>query len=455
MVFRRSYLFIAVVMVVVLAMAACGNGGSEDSSAPVVTAGQPDAALVVATVTTGSENVPAPTVAGLAPTVPAPIEILPATEAPPVVELPEEPQVAKEVPAEKRAPVTVEVPAQATEPEKEVAVDVQSDPSPSLSNGGETDTAFAAGDTDLSTVEVVKILTPSIVQITTESVAVGAFSQPVPSGGVGTGVIIDTAGHILTNNHVVEGAQTITVSLYNGERHEASLVGRDPTTDTAVIIIDADGLQPAKLGVSADLEVGEDVIAIGHALGLRGGPTVSKGVVSALERSIPTDSQNTIVDLIQTDASINPGNSGGALANTRAEVVGINTAIIPGSQGIGFAINIDDVKTVTAQLIEKNGVERGFLGITPFNLTASVADQLSVPVEEGIVVVGIVQGSGADAAGLREEDVIVRLGDEPIVNTGELSKFLLAHPPGETVDLGYYRRGTLVTTEITLGTRPG
>ena len=442
MVFRRSYLFIAVVMVVVLAIAACGNGDS-DSAAAVDTAGQPDAALVAATVTTGSENVLTPAVAGLAPTVPAPIETLPATEAPPVVEQPEEPQVVKEVPA------------QAAEPEKEVAVEVQLVPSPPLNNGGETDTAFAAGDTDLSTVEVVKILTPSIVQITTESVAVGAFNRPVPSGGVGTGVIIDTAGHILTNNHVVEGAQTITVSLYNGERHEARLVGGDPTTDTAVIMIDADGLQPAKLGVSADLEVGEDVIAIGHALGLRGGPTVSKGVVSALERSIPTDAQNTIVDLIQTDASINPGNSGGALANTRAEVVGINTAIIPGSQGIGFAINIDDVKTVTAQLIEKNGVERGFLGITPFNLTAAVAGQLSVPVEEGIVVVGVVRGSGADAAGLREEDVIVRLGDEPIVNTGELSKFLLAHPPGETVDLGYYRGGSLVTTEITLGARPG
>lgn len=314
---------------------------------------------------------------------------------------------------------------------------------------------LSAGDEELSTVDVVKLLSPSIVQVTTEAVGMDAFNRPVPAGGVGTGVIIDTAGHILTNNHVVEGAQVITVTLSNNERHQARLVGRDPTMDTAVIMIDADGLQPAKLGVSADLEVGEDVIAIGHALGLARGPTVSKGVVSALGRSLPTDQQNTIVDLIQTDASINPGNSGGALVNTRAEVIGINTAIISGSQGIGFALNIDDVQTVAAQLMEDGTVERGFLGITPFNLTPTIADQIGVPVEEGIVVVRVVGGPGADAAGLEEEDVIVQLRDEDIINTGEMSKFLLEHPPGSTVDLVYYRKGTSVTTEITRGVRPG
>ena len=219
-------------------------------------------------------------------------------------------------------------------------------------------------DGELSTVDVVRILAPSVVQIANESVAIGAFNRPIPAEGVGTGVIIDAAGHILTSSHVIEAARTITVTLSDGERYEARLVGNDPTTDVSIIAIETEGLQPAKLGTSADLEAGEDVIAIGHALGLRGGPTVSKGVVSALGRSI-LDGQHTIVDLIQTDASVNRGNSGGPLVNMRAKVVGINAAIIPGSQSIGFAVNIDDAQVVAAQLIENGRVERGFLGVRP------------------------------------------------------------------------------------------
>ena len=215
----------------------------------------------------------------------------------------------------------------------------------------------------LSTVEVVKILKPSVVQIVTEISAMGAVNQPAPSRGVGTGIIMDEEGHILTNNHVIRGAQSIMVTLNNGDSFPAELIGGDANTDTAVIKIDAGGLQPAILGRSADLEVGAEVIAIGHALGLPGGPTVSKGVVSALGRSIDVDPRITMVDLIQTDASINPGNSGGPLANARAEVIGINTAVIPGSQGIGFAINIDDAQFIAEQLLARGYVDRGFLGI--------------------------------------------------------------------------------------------
>ena len=168
----------------------------------------------------------------------------------------------------------------------------------------------------LSTVEVVKALTPAVVQIVTEARAMDMFNQPVPSRGVGTGIILDERGHILTNNHVIAGAQRITVTLSNGESFPANQVGGDALTDVAVIHIDAVGVQPAMLGRSSDLQVGQEVIAIGHALGLAGGPTVSKGVVSALGRSIDTSPHNTMVDLIQTDAAINPGNSGGPLANT-------------------------------------------------------------------------------------------------------------------------------------------
>ena len=180
-------------------------------------------------------------------------------------------------------------------------------------------------------------------------------------------------------------------------------------------------------------------------------------------RSIGVDPITTIVDLVQTDAAINPGNSGGALVNTRAQVVGINTAIIPGSQGIGFAINIDDVKVVVAQLMAKGYVERGFLGINMFSMNPGInmfsmnpglANVLGVPVVDGVAVAGVGPGPVAHAAGLREGDVIVQLGNERIRNTGQLSKFLLNDLPGETVDLVYFRRDMRVETEVPRGTRP-
>ena len=302
--------------------------------------------------------------------------------------------------------------------------------------------------------EVVRILTPSVVQIVTEFLAMDMLNQPVPGRGVGTGVILDRQGHILTNNHVIDGAQKVTVTLSNGKSFPAEVVGGDATTDTAVIRIEAPGLQPAVLGFSSSLQVGQEVIAIGHALGLPGGPTVSKGVVSALDRSIQIDAQTTMVDLIQTDAAINPGNSGGPLLTTRAEVIGMNTAGILGSQGISFAINIDDAKFVVAQLMERGYIDRGFLGISPANLPRALGNQLDVPVIEGLLVVRVVPDSPAAKAGLQEEDVIVELGDEPIRNTGELSKFLIAHPPGDTVTVVYFRGSEKRSARVTLAERP-
>jgi len=305
-----------------------------------------------------------------------------------------------------------------------------------------------------NTVEVVKILTPSVVQIVTEFLAMDMFNQPEPGRGVGTGVILDQQGHILTNNHVIDGAQSVTVTLSNGKSFQAQVVGGDATTDTAVIRIQAPGLQPAVLGFSSGLEVGQEVIAIGHALGLPGGPTVSKGVVSALDRSIQIDAQTTMVDLIQTDAAINPGNSGGPLLTTRAEVIGINTAGIRGSQGISFAINIDDAKIVVAQLMARGYVDRGFLGISPANLPPALGNQLDVPVIEGLLVVQVVPDSPAAKAGLQEEDVIVQMDDASLRNTGELSKFLIAHPPGDAVTVVYFRGNEKRRTQVTLAERP-
>lgn len=308
----------------------------------------------------------------------------------------------------------------------------------------------------LTTPDVVKILTPSVVQVVTETLSMNMFNQASPSQGVGTGIVLNADGHIMTNNHVVDGARRITVIFENGESREAEVVGNDFQTDLAVIRVEADGLElrPAKLGVSADMQVGEDVIAIGHALGLPGGPTVSKGVVSALGRSIDTDSSTTIVDLIQTDAEINPGNSGGALVNDRAEVVGINTAIIQSGRGIGFAINIDDAKIVVSQLMERGYVVRGFIGISPVNVTPGLASRFDLPVTKGILVGRVIAGTAAADIGLRVEDIIVQLGATPILNTGELSKFLITHQPGETVAVVYYRGDTEMQDEFTLGGRP-
>ena len=307
---------------------------------------------------------------------------------------------------------------------------------------------------DLPTVEIVKQLTPSVVHVFTESVAPGALNQLIPTTGVGTGIILRPDGYVLTNNHVIAGADFITITLNNGRSYAGKLVGGDTNPDVAIVKIEASDLPPARTGSSADLQVGEDVIAIGHALALAGGPTVSSGVVSALGRSIDAGLQDTFVDLIQTDASINPGNSGGPLVNRRGEVIGVNTAALGGGEDIGFAINIDDAMAVSLQLIEKGYVERGFLGISPLNLTPAIAMQIGVPVYDGIVIARIVENSGAQAAGLQGEDVIVSMGGQDIHNTGDLSKFLLENLPGEKVSISVYRGDDLVEIEATLGERP-
>ena len=314
--------------------------------------------------------------------------------------------------------------------------------------------SVSSHDDSMTTVEAVRELEPSVVQISTDTVTISQYNQIAPQTGVGSGIILDKAGNILTNNHVVEGADYVTVTLSDGRSYPANLVGSDSITDLAVIKIAAAKLTPAKFGISSNLEVGEDVIAVGHALGLKGGPTVSKGVVSALDRTIQTDAQKAMVDLIQTDASINPGNSGGPLANSRGEVIGINTAIIDDSNGIGFAINIDDAHVVVDQILRSGYVMRGFLGITPFNVTDSIREQLNLPVSDGVIIAGIVKGFPAGESGLQTEDVIVMLNKAAIENSGDLSKFLLNNPPGSSVEVSFYRNGELRKVELVLADKP-
>ena len=308
----------------------------------------------------------------------------------------------------------------------------------------------------MPTTEVVKALTPSVVNISTDLATAGLFNSPFSPSGIATGVILTPEGHVLTNYHVVETGQDITVTLNDGSNHEAEVVGQDPVTDIAVIkIVGVEDLEPARLGDSSMLQVGEDVIAIGHAMGLPGAPTVSKGVVSALERAVDTTHNTTIVDLIQTDASINPGNSGGPLVNTRAEVIGINTVVVSVGQGIGFAININDAQEVARQIIDQGFVRRGYLGVLPAAVTPQVAAYLGIDPEiEGILLRHVVPDSPADDAALKDGDIILSMDGQLLRNTGELSKFLISHQPGDAVNVTLLRDGEELIASITLGERP-
>ncbi len=316
----------------------------------------------------------------------------------------------------------------------------------------------------LSVPALVERLRPSVVHILTESASISVFGQPVPQQGVGTGIVIGQDGYIVTNNHVVvrpntcdTPAQSITVTLSDGRRFPARIVGRDPLTDLAVLKIDASGLATAVLGDSEALQIGEDVIAIGNALNLPGGPTVTKGVVSAKGRTIQEDQCGvTIPGAIQTDAAINPGNSGGPLVNMRGEVVGITTAVIRGGQaeGVGFAISTATARPIIQALMQQGRVERAYLGVTLVDVTSQLARQFNLPVEQGVVITQVVSGGPAARAGLRVNDIIVRIGGRDVRNSGELLQALTQLRAGQTVEVEFYRGGSRQTTNVTLGQRP-
>jgi serine protease Do len=299
----------------------------------------------------------------------------------------------------------------------------------------------------LSTPELVELLTPSVVQI-----AVSSESDR----GVGTGVVFDHNGHILTNWHVVRGARTITVAFEDGTIVEGELFRNDPLLDLAIIRVDKSDLTPAKFGDSNELRVGEDVIAIGHALGLEGGPTVSKGVISALDRTIISDSGGDLTDVFQTDAAINEGNSGGPLVNMFGEVVGINTAKIKIGDRIGFAININVAKETAEYLIAQGPLPPpGFLGVGGLDITRALARALRLPVGEGFGVTLIQAGSPAASAGVEVDDIIVQLDDTEITNGQDLTDFLRDHPSGSDVEITVVRDARfLVTLDAMLVDRP-
>jgi serine protease Do len=323
--------------------------------------------------------------------------------------------------------------------------------------------------TDLSTAisDVASTVRPAVVQVTNMQAAPGQFNQgAVVPAGVGTGFIYDTAGHILTNDHVVAGAQQLQVALTDKRSFPAEVVGEDPMTDLAVLQINASNLPVAQLGSSSDLRVGQWVVAIGNALGLPGGPTVTQGVVSATGRTVqePGQSNNSagpfLFDAIQTDAPINPGNSGGPLTNLNGQVIGINTLVAtqaePGvaAQGIGFAIAIDTAKPIADQLVSSGHAVHPFVGIAYGPLTPGLAARLGVNATSGIVVGQVAPGSPAASAGLQQGDVITSVDGQSLDSESALAQALNRHKPGDTVSLTVVRNGQQQNVSLTLGTAP-
>jgi len=267
----------------------------------------------------------------------------------------------------------------------------------------------------------------------------------------GSGVIVDAGlGHIITNHHVIDNADEITITLIDNRTLSATVIGSDPGTDIAVLQVDPDNLTDLNLGDSSNVRVGDFVVAIGNPFGLQ--HTVTSGIVSALGRvGINPDGYE---DFIQTDASINPGNSGGALIDLNGNLIGINSAILSqsgGNIGIGFAIPINLAKNIMDQIIESGSVRRGLLGVNIAEITEEIAESLSFASSEGALITAISPGSAAELAGLEIGDVVVEVNGEPISGPSELRNYIGMRRPDEMIEINVLRDGELLTFEATLG----
>jgi S1-C subfamily serine protease len=312
----------------------------------------------------------------------------------------------------------------------------------------------------------------------TESESFNPFGEVEPESGgtaTGSGFVIDDEGHILTNNHVIEGASKVTVKLGDSEKtYDAEVVGTDPGTDVALLKVDApkSEIHPLTLGHSSEAEVGDPVVAIGNPFGLD--RTVTSGIVSALQRDIQAPNGFSISHVIQTDAAINPGNSGGPLINAEGAVIGINAQIATGgggngNVGIGFAIPIDTVRAEIEALKTKGEVEHAFIGISGGTITAELSKALNLPVEEGVIVQSVVKDGPADKAGIEAGgteaqingeqvrlggDIITEVDGEKLKSMDELVEIIQSHKPGDELKLTILRGGQEKTAGVTLGNQP-
>ena len=286
--------------------------------------------------------------------------------------------------------------------------------------------AAATGRTveENAVIRVARAITPAVVGISRR-------------GASGSGVVIRADGVILTNAHVVGDARTVEVSTADGRRLQGTVLGRDPSVDIAVVRADRGGLPAAPLGDSDELEVGQDAIAIGNPVGLE--RTVTNGIVSAINRS-PRGFE--LGGLIQTDAAINPGNSGGPLLDSQGRVIGINTAVLQGTTGLGFAVPINLANDVASQILTTGRVRRAFLGVGYRDLLPEIAQQYQLPVREGVIVTEVAPGTPAARAGLELGDIITGVDDVRLVTGGDLRRVLRLRKPGDTVTLRFVRVGS-------------
>ena len=277
--------------------------------------------------------------------------------------------------------------------------------------------------------------------------------QDAPQRGLGSGVIVSPEGYLITNNHVVDGADDIEVQLADGRLAQAKLVGTDPDSDVAVLKISLDKLPVVTFGNTDQLQVGDAVLAIGNPFGV--GQTVTAGIVSALGRN--QLGINTFENFIQTDAAINPGNSGGALVDAAGNLVGINTAIFSksgGSLGIGFAIPANTARMVMESLVRDGSVARGWIGVEPRDLTPEMAETLRLPVKSGVLITGVLQNGPAGSGGMRPGDVVVRIADQNIANTAQLFNAVAALKPGSATTIAVQRGERALELKVQVALRP-
>ena len=289
---------------------------------------------------------------------------------------------------------------------------------------------------------------PAVVAVTTGS---GPGSG---DGGAGTGFVITPDGFIVTNNHVVDGASRITVAFPDGDERSAQLVGREVASDIAVLKVDAEDLPTVELGDSDAVQVGDDVVAIGNALALEGGLSITRGIVSGLHRTVSTDVGPTLVGMLQTDAAINPGNSGGPLVDADGRVIAINTAIAnpQSANDVGFAIPMANARPIIDDL--RLGRPAAFLGVSSLTVTPALARQQGLAVTSGALVTRVTEGSAADAAGIEEGDVVVSIAGRAVTGSADVQALVRAQRPGETVDVVVDRGGEERTLAATLSERP-
>ena len=277
--------------------------------------------------------------------------------------------------------------------------------------------------------------------------------QQAPQVGLGSGVMVSADGYLLTNNHVIEGADDIEVQLSDGRQARARIVGTDPESDVAVLKIELKELPTITFGDADHLQVGDVVLAIGNPFGV--GQTVTSGIVSALGRN--QLGINTFENFIQTDAAINPGNSGGALVDTAGNLLGINTAIYSrsgGSLGIGFAIPASTARQVMEALIRDGQVTRGWIGVEPRELTPEIAQTLKLPVTQGVLITGVLQGGPASTGGIRPGDVVVRIDSTRVTNTPQLLNAVAALKPHQVANVGVQRGSQALELKVTAAQRP-